>query len=218
MQPDIPTIEKDENQHQEALSESLPVPDVSQLESAPVQEIPVASSSASEKKRAKLRLTSIVLGILIFLFFVAFAWVGYWTYQLNTQLTDTQQQLASLQAEHEKLQTDYQALSGEKDKLNADLEKANTDLANVQADLSKSQQKSSDLTRKMEKAGKLFDVVYVWITSTEASDIFKINSQIEKSGDQNLINKWNALKKSPSDDAVDEFIEYLLKTTRDSLK
>lgn len=218
MQPDMPTIEKDENQPQEALSESLPIPDVSQLESVPVQEIPIALSPAPEKKRSKLRLTSIVLGILIFLFFVAFAWVGYWTYQLNTQLTDTQQQLASLQAEHEKLQADYQTLSGEKDKVNADLEKANTDLANVQADLSKSQQKSSDLTRKMEKAGKLFDVVYVWITSTEASDIFKINSQIEKSGDQNLINKWNALKKSPSDDAVDEFIEYLLKTTRDSLK
>jgi uncharacterized phage infection (PIP) family protein YhgE len=219
MQPDLLSAEKDENAPQETSSDALPVTENVQVESAPVvEETPVTPIQIPEKKRSKVRLASIVLGILVFLFFVAFAWVGYWTYQLNTQLTDTQQQLSALKAEHEKLQSDYQTLSSEKDQLNKDLEKSNADLATAQSDLSKSKQKSSDLTQKMDKASKLVDVLHAWLTSDEASDVFEINALIDKSGNQDLINEWSKLMKSPSDEAFGNFVEYLATATRDSLK
>jgi regulator of replication initiation timing len=171
-----------------------------------------------EKKRSRKGLAGVALGVLVFLLVASIALVGYWAYQLSTELTTTQQELSTLQAEHQKLQEEYQTLSSEKDQLAKDLEKANTDLATTKSDLSTAQQKSSNLTSKINKASKLYGVVYLWVTSDDVSDVFDLNASIEESGDQNLINKWNALKAAPSDDGFDAFLDYLLTATRDSLK
>lgn len=64
----------------------------------PPEAVPVAA-----KKRSKLIIAWIGLGLCAVLFLLAFAWVGYWAYTLNTQLTATQQQYSALQTEYDKL-------------------------------------------------------------------------------------------------------------------
>src|SRR5688500_2340788 len=106
---------------------------------------PPESTPVVAKKRSKLIVAWIALGLLAILFLLSFAWVGYWAYTLNTQLNTTQQQYEALQSEYDNLTSEHTALTLEHEKVNAelsqtktDLEKANTDLTTAQDDLSKS--------------------------------------------------------------------------------
>lgn len=229
MQPDPLSAENEKNQPEPGVPQDITpteTPSMSAaepLEPAPVVKVEAQKQAVARKKPPKW--IYVVLGMLIVLIFATFAWVGYWAYMLSTDLASTQQQLTALQAEHEKLQTDYTALSNTNDKLTkdltqskADLEKANTDLATAQADLKKAQDKNQSLTAKTDKAGKLAEVLYAWSNVNEASDILEINSLVDASDNQDLMDKWAELTKSPSDETFGAFLDYLVNGIRLTLK
>lgn len=232
MQPDLLSAQEEEKQS-EALSpqntthaEPISAAEVSQLESRVGEEPPTLKTSrVVEKKRSKLNLVAIALGLLIVVLLAAFAWVGYWAYRLDSELTSTRQQLTSLQAEHAKLTSEYAALTSEQEKLNAeltqttaDLEKANTDLTAAQAELDKSKKQIKDLESKIDMAVQLTEVLYAWTMTDDASDIFKIDTLIKETGNQQLISQWNTFTKSPSDDAFSVFMDYLITAIRNSVR
>jgi septal ring factor EnvC (AmiA/AmiB activator) len=179
----------------------------------------------AEKKRAKLNIAAIGLAFLVFLLLLSFAWVGYWTFKLSTELAATQQQLTTLQAEHAKLQTDYATLTSENEKLNADLtqskadlEKTTSDLTSARADLSESKQRGEKLDSRIETAGTLAEILYITATSDEESDILKIARLIHESNNQKLMEQWDMLTQSPSENAFGAFLDYIVSAIRDSLK
>jgi hypothetical protein len=207
-------------------SESFAISEVAKPAPTPVDEATNSQTVPSaQKKRSNLNFAVVGLTLLVFVLFVAFGWVGYWTYTLYTELTSTQQQLAALQAKHDKLQADYTALTGEKEELKADLlqsrtdlEKANSELTSAQADLSTSKQNGEKLQTKLEKAGDFIEILYVTATSDEQSDILKIDRLITESNNQELIQQWDTLTEAPSEDAFSAFLDYLILAARDSLK
>jgi hypothetical protein len=182
-------------------------------------------SPIPQKKSSRWNIPAIILGIFSFILLVAVAGLGYWGYTLNTKLTATQQQLTALQGGHSKLQADYAALTSDHEKLNtdltqskADLEKANTDLTTTQASLKKSQDQNKNLNAQIDKASKLTEVLYAWTTSTEPSDVFRIDTLIKEANDQQLITQWDNLTRSPSNDAFGKFLNFLVAKIRVSLK
>ncbi len=197
-----------------------------QTEAGPVQEVAKPEPTPiPEKRSSKWRITAIALGIFAFILLVGVAGLGFWAYTLNAKLTVTQQELAAVQAEHGKLQTDYEVLTGSNEKLNTDLtqaktdlEKANADLANAQADLKKAQDQNKKLSTQINKAGKLADILYAWFTTKNASDVFKIDSQIKATSDTKLKSLWSEFTASPSDDKFGEFLVYLIGAIRSGLK
>jgi uncharacterized protein HemX len=207
-------------------SASLPLPDAAQREPSSVAEaVAPTLMPAVEKKRTKINIAVIGLSLLVILLFLAFGWVGYWAYTLNTELSTTQGQLVALQAEHAKLQTDYATLTSEHEKLNAELnqtkahlEQANTDLTAAQADLSKSKDRGENLDAQIDVAGKLAEILYVWSMSDSASDVFKVDELVKESNNQQLIDKWNTFTRTPSDDALGAFVEYLILAIRNSVR
>jgi len=200
------------------------VPDATPLE--PTLRVgAVSPAPATQKKRSTLNIAVLGLVVLVILLFLASSWVGYWAYTLNTTLTTTQGQLAALQAEHAKLQTDYATLTSENQKLNAELtqvkatlEKANTDLDTAQADLSKSMQQGEKLENQIDASGKLAEILFVWTTVDNPSDIFKIDTLINETKNQELISQWNTFTNSPSDDAFAGFLDYFILAIRNSLR
>jgi uncharacterized protein HemX len=207
-------------------SESLSLPDAAQREPSPMAKTVFPTPMpAIEKKRTKINIAVIGLSLLVVLLFLAFGWVGYWAYTLNTELTTTQGQLAALQAEHAKLQTNYAALTSEHEKLNdeltqskSDLEQANTHLATAQADLSKSKDQGEKLDAQIDTAGKLAELLFVWSMSDSPSDVFKVDELVKETHNQQLIDKWNTFTRTPSDDAMGAFIEYLILAIRNSVR
>lgn len=232
MQPDS-TVPQEDGKQPEPLSpaeitqsEPLSAQEGTQLEPLYAHKIAEPKTSPRpEKKSLKWNITAIILGIFSFFLLVAVAGLGYWGYTLNTKLIETQQQLSALQGEHGKLQTDYATLTSNHEKLNADLtqskadlEKANTDLITTQASLKKSQDQNKNLNAQIDKASKLAEVLYAWTTSTEPSDVFRIDSLIKDANDQQLITEWDNLTRSPSNDGFGKFLNFLIAKIRISLK
>jgi septal ring factor EnvC (AmiA/AmiB activator) len=221
MQPDLLIPEKEETS-----SQPLFTPEAAQPAPAPVSEpTHVKPSPTAEKKRSKLNVAAIVLGVIVFFLLLGVAGLGYGVYVLRTELISTQQQLAALQGEHGKLQTDYTALTAENEKLNAeltqskaDLEKTNADLTMTQADLKKLQDQNNDLNVKIDKASKLANVLYSWFTSKSASDMFKVDTRIKDARDTQLTSLWNKFTNSPSEDKFGDLMIYLATALRNGLK
>ena len=232
MQPDLLSAQREEEQ-----SESLPLQKPTQFESLSAPEIaqpePTAVTAAvdakpalpPQKKTAKLNFAVIGLAFLVFLLFLAFGWVGYWAYALNAELTTTRGQLVALQAEHGKLQNDSTKLISDNEKLNADLtqsradlEKANTELTAVQADLSQAKEKSEKLDAQIDTASSLTEILYVMTIIDNQSGILKIDRLVNESNDKELMKRWDTFTRSPSEDAMSAFLEYLVVTARNSLR
>jgi cell division protein FtsB len=234
MQPDLLSAQREEVQPEavspqeltQAESRSMPVPESAPPEPDPVDEtVKSIPSSAKEKRRLKLNIAVIGLSLLLFLLLLSFGWVGYWAYTLNTELTASQGQLMALQANYDKLQADYTALTSENEKLNAELtqskanlEKTNTDLTAARGDLSESMQRGENLDAQIDRAGKLAEVLFVWNTMDNPSDIFKLDTLINETNDKDLISQWNTFTRSPSDEALGGFLDYLILTIRNSLR
>ena len=232
MQPDLLFPQREEERPESlstqdsTQSKSLSISDAAPVAPRPMAEVVAPTAMpAREKKSTKINIAVIGLSLLVFVLFLAFGWVGYWSYTLNGDLTSTQQQLAALQAKYEKLQADYTTLTGEKENLNADLlqsrtdlEKANSDLASAQADLSESKQNGEKLQTQIEKAGDLVEILYVTATLDEESDVFKIDRLITESNNPELIKQWDTFTGDPSDDAFSAFLDYLVLAARNSLK
>lgn len=205
----------------------LPAQQNEQTESVSPQEAvqPSESTPVVAKKRSKLIIAWIGLGLFAILFLLSFAWMGYWAYTLNMQLTATQQQLSTLQTEYDKLKSEHTTLTLEHENLNAelsqtkaDLETANTDLTAAQDDLSKAKDQSEKLDAQIDAAGKLAEVLFVFSMSDEPSDVFKVDELIKETNNQQLIDKWNTFTRTPSDDALSAFMEYLVLAVRNSVR
>jgi cell division protein FtsB len=234
MQPDLLSAQREEEQPEaispqeltQAESHSMPMSESALQAPDPVAEtIKAIPSPTKEKKRSKLNFAVIGLLLLLFLLLLSFGWVGYWAYTLNTELTASQGQLTALQANYDKLQTDYTALTSENEKLNAeltqsksDLEKANSDLATVRSDLSESMQRGEKLDAQIDRGGKLAEVLFVWNTMDNPSDIFKLDTLINETNNKDLVSQWNTFTRSPSDEALGGFLDYLILTIRNSLR
>lgn len=197
------------------------------MESLSPQDVvkPPESTPVVAKKRSKLIIAWIALGLFAILFLLSFTWVGYWAYTLNTQLNTTQQQYEALQSEYDNLTSEHTALTLEHEKVNAelsqtktDLEKANTDLTTAQDDLSKSKDQGEKLDAQIDAAGKLAEVLFVFSMSDDPSDVFKIDELIKQTNNQQLLEKWNAFTRTPSDDALSAFMEYLILAVRNSVR
>jgi septal ring factor EnvC (AmiA/AmiB activator) len=221
MQTDLLSTQPDER------AESVSTQEVGKpTESAPMEETATLKPSPmAAKKRSKLVIASIGMGLFGVLLLVSFAWVGYWAYTLNTQLTAIQQQFTALQSEYAKLRTEHTILTSEHDKLNAelsqtkaDLEKANTDLTTAQADLSKFKNQGEKLDAQIEAAGKLAEVLFVISMSDNPSDVFKVDGLIKETNNQQLIDKWNTFTRTPSEDGLNAFMEYLILAIRNSVR
>jgi septal ring factor EnvC (AmiA/AmiB activator) len=231
MQPDLLSPEKEENQPgplvpQELSPSESSTSETSQLETHPVEEATNVAPSPAGKKHSKFHLAYLALGVLVFLLLAAFAWVGYWAYDLGTQLMNTQQQLAARQADYAKLQADYETinrtLKGENEKLNselaqvkADLEKANTALVTAQSDLAKSQDQSKSLKTRIDKASKLAEILYSFDTIKDELGILQLDKLIRDSKNPQLLLEWNGIS---SEEDFRNFLSYLIFATRDSLK
>ncbi len=198
-----------------------------QTESVSPQDVvkPPESTPVVKKKRSKLIVAWIGLGLFAVLFLLSFAWVGYWAYTLNTELTATQQQYSALQTEYDKLTSGHTALTLEHEKVNTelsqtktDLEKANTDLTTAQGDLDKSKGRGEKLDAQIDEAGKLAEILYVMAISDSESDILKIDRLINEVNNQELTKQWNTFANSPSEEAFGSFFEYLIFVTRESLR
>jgi hypothetical protein len=231
MQPDLLSLQQEGEQLESLSRQDPPQPkplslsDVVHVEPTSAAEAVTPQLTLAPKKRFKLNMAAIVLGFLVFLLFLAFGWVGYWAYMLNTELTTTQQQFTALQTEHNKLQADYTTLTSENEQLNvdltqtrADLEKTSTDLTSVQADLDKSRAQNKDLSAQINEAGSLVEILYVTSTSDEESDILRMDRLITASKNKELIKRWDVFTRSPSDDAFSAFLDYLIFATRESLR
>ena len=177
------------------------------------------------KKRSRLIVAWIGLGLLVVLFLLSFVWVGYWAYTLNTQLTTTQQQYSALKTEYDKLKSEHATLTLEHEKVNAelsqtqtDLEKTNSDLTTAQDDLSKAKDQGEKFDAQIDAAGKLAEILYVMAISDSESDILKIDRLITEVNNQELTKQWNTFANSPSEEAFGSFFEYLIFATRESLR
>lgn len=178
-----------------------------------------------EKKRSKFRLIYLAFGLLVFLLFALSAWVGYWAYDLSTELVTTQQQLTALQGKYDQLQADYTTLTGEHENLNADLtqakadfEKMSAELAAAQTNLTKSQEQNRELTAKLKKAGKLAEILYLWTTMDGPSDVLAVDRLITETRHQTLMKEWDQLTSYPSEFSFTKFLDTLILAARNSLK
>ena len=228
MQPDLLSAQTQE-QHSESLTpetsefESISTTETSQI---PVNEHPTLKASpAVEKKRVRINLAAVGLGIFVLLLLAALAGVMYWGFTLNTKLTSTQQQLSTLQSGYSRLQSDYLKLVNDHQTQNTqlsqtktDLEKAKTDLTAAQAELSKSNDQNKDLESKLDTAGKLTEVLYAWNTTDDPSDLFRIDTLINETENKQVISQWNTFAKSPSDEALNTFMDYLITAIRNSVR
>jgi|WetSurMetagenome_2_1015567.scaffolds.fasta_scaffold39883_3 septal ring factor EnvC (AmiA/AmiB activator) len=226
MQPDLLSPEKEENQPassspQENTPPILLSSNDGQIEIPPAEEATNINPPPAGRKRSKFNLAYLALGVLVFLLLAAFAWVGYWSYDLSAELITTQQQLAALQADHAQLQTDYATLKSENEKLNteltqarADLEKTNTDLAAVQSDHAKSQDQNKTLKAKIDKASKMAEILSAFTAIQSENDFLKLDKLIRDSRNQDLLAEWNNIS---NEEDFRNFLNYLVLAIRDSL-
>lgn len=141
-----------------------------QLDSNQPQEAPVAAPIPvfvpPQKNQRNYLWVAITLGVLMVLFCVAAAGLGYWANTLKTNLTATQTQLTDLQAQYESSQMDNEALRDEIEALNedltglqAELETTKQELAATQTDLESARKYSETLQAKIDAALVRMDVV-----------------------------------------------------------
>lgn len=193
----------------------------------PVQQVPRPQPAPVPVKKPSRAggIAAIILGIFVVILLVISAGLGFWAYSLNTKLTATQQQLSALQAEHTKLQSDHTTLVSDHEKTTndltqtkSDLEKANADLATAQADLKTAQDQNQTLSDKISKASKLADILYLWFTSKDSADIFKIDTQVKATGNAQVKAAWDKATTSASTDNFVAFMVSLATAIRDTLK
>ena len=215
MQPDLLSPEKEEN-----LPETVS-PNAIQIEQSFET---VIANPAAPKKRSKLNLAYLAMGVLALLLIAAFGWVGYWAYSLSTELTDNQQQLAGLQADYDRLQKDYTALKSESETQNAelaqtrtDLEKANADLATAQTELASSQDENKSLSNKIDQASKLADVLQTFTSIKDETDFIVLARQIKDAHHEGLSKAWSDAATFPSEESFNKFLSYLILAIGDSL-
>ncbi len=139
-----------------------------------------------------------VLVILI----LAVAGLGYWTWQLSTNLKAAQQSLSALQGKYDDLTTENSRLTTELGQTSSELEQTNTELAGTNdtlktthSDTSKLKQEASNLLSKKDKSFKYVDIMRGIF---EDKDTFlETMLKVLLTGDAKLFELYNTYTRSP---------------------
>ena len=192
--------------------------------SAPDEQKPLQSPVREVNAQKRGPITGILVIFLVILL-VAVAGLGFWAYQLNSNLVATQQQLttlqndyADLQSEHATLKSDHEKLTTDLSQANTDLEKSNGDLTTAQADLQKSQDQNKGLNTRVDLASKKAEVLYAIANVSNAAEFLAIDALVKSTRDDQLLAQWNNFVAAPSAEGSGNLILYLIGSIRDSLK
>ncbi len=149
---------------------------------------------------------AIIGALFLVIAIVAASALGVWSYQLNTKLAATQAQLASLQVEHDQLKADHTSLAAERTQLNATIEQGKADLAKAYADLNTANDRVAAQRAKMELAKNLMSISEATVNGDSYT---AIEEMVRRTQDSQLIGLWNTLARSPNEENLLAFYQYL---------
>ena len=157
------------------------------------------------------------------LLILAVAGLGFWAFQLNTNLKAAQTSLATLQgkfddltAENGRLTTEFGQVSSELEQTNTELASTNETLKTAKADLSKSKQEASALEAKMKKAGLYVEVMRGAFKDKDNLFVTLLKVMLVK--DSKLTELYETYLKSKSSADLLKWSSYLISTTMEVLK
>ncbi len=194
------------------------LPQEPQAEKPAPQELGVVSSPPPKRSNV----AKIIQIALLVLLILGVAGLGYWDYQLNTQLKAAQESLSDLHGQYDELTTQKNSLASELDSTNSELANTKTELdttnetlSTTKSDISKSNQDINTLKSKMEKAGKYMEIMR---GAYEDHDVLLITFiKIAAIKDSKLEELFNAYLKTSSSADFLKWLGYLLTTAKDTL-
>ncbi len=161
-------------------------------------------------------------GLFLAIAVIAAVGFGLWSFQLNTRLTATQNQLVSLQGDYAKMKadlakltTDLSQTNSSLDQTKADLDTAKSDLAKAQADLGTANSEVAARRAQMDTAKKLSAVLEAIVNGEDAVEI---GARVVATGDAQLISSWRTLVQTPTQENSVAFTEYLFRATSAALQ
>ncbi len=171
----------------------------------------------------KSRFGTIFSALVILFLLLGLGGLGYWAYQLNSNLKATQQDLARLQVNYDKLATEKNSLAVLLARTQSELVKIRSDLVTTRSDLTKSRDDAAALQDRMDKAGKLTEVLIVHKVDNATDDV--IERKILASGDAKLLRLFYTFKvdykKGNASLNMSNYLNwrnYLVEAIRDSLE
>jgi hypothetical protein len=162
------------------------------------------------------KIAAIVGGVFLVIAIAAAIGLGIWGYQLNTNLTATQKQLASLQSDYNKLKADDTKVTANLSQTSSTLDQTKSDLAKAQSDLAKANSDKNGQRAKMDAARSFVNVLEALVVNSENQT--GVEAKIIETGDSQLINLWSTVKKSTTTANVSAFNDYLIETILSDLK
>lgn len=153
------------------------------------------------------KVVTIILGLLLLIAVVAAAGLGVWSYQLNTRLAAAQEQLASLQADLGKLKADHAKVTADLSQANSTIDQTKSGLSKAQADLKTANSTIASHRTQMDLAGSLMGIVAATFESDQ--DPSEVEAMVIRTGDAKLIGLWNTMMRTPSNENLLAFYQYL---------
>ena len=194
-------------------------PDPSQPE---VQQVPASGPQGGDLDKAVPRKFNWKIPILVILI-LAVAGLGYWTWQLSTNLKAAQQSLSALQGKYDDLTAENSRLTTELGQTSSELEQTNTELAGTndtlkttRSDTSKLKQEASNLQSKKDKSFKYVDVMRGIFEDNDT--FFETMLKVIITGDAKLLELYNTYTKSRSTTDLGNWTEHLLTKAVELLK
>ncbi len=194
-------------------------PDPSQSE---VQQVPASGPQGGDLDKAVPRKFNWKIPILVILI-LAVAGLGYWTWQLSTNLKAAQQSLSALQgkyddltAENSRLTTDLGQTSSELEQTSTELAGTNDTLKTTRSDTSKLKQEASNLQSKKDKSFKYVDIMRGIF---EDNDTFlETMLKVIITSDAKLLELYNTYTQSRSTTDLGNWTKHLLTKAVELLK
>ncbi len=194
-------------------------PDPSQPE---VQQVPASGPQGGDLDKAVPRKFNWKIPILVILI-LAVAGLGYWTWQLSTNLKAAQQSLSALQGKYDDLTAENSRLTTELGQTSSELEQTSTELAGTndtlkttRSDTSKLKQEASNLQSKKDKSFKYVDVMRGIFEDNDT--FFETMLKVIITGDAKLLELYNTYTKSRSTTDLGNWTEHLLTKAVELLK
>lgn len=129
-------------------------------------DIPLSSPSVTARNKASNPLAMIFVWLFLFLALTSAVGLVFWAYQLNSNLTAKQQELAELQADYDQLKKDHEKQTADLGQANSELDKVKQDLSTAQADLEKAKSNNETLQGKIDKIGQYADLLDTMFSSS----------------------------------------------------